>query len=253
MRPRQELGGRSDLVRHQQARRRALHQEGRPPRPEAGGGGGGGRDRGDARLAARVRRGAPPRRPRGAAAGRRPVDVASRTPRETHRFGRRHLRRSPEGRAAAPRREGAADSAARAAGRRAARRRSQHSAGVHTRRNSCAILAQFADAPAPLQLFYSTCFKRRNGTELPPKAAQNKWLAHMVLNDGWKDTDYCSVRAVQAEFGLDAVRSPDERTRLVATPRSPHLSPPAHHPPVCRCARSQRTWQPSTARGSSAR
>ena len=106
--------------------------------------------------------------------------------------------------------------------------------------------AQFSDAPAHR-------LRRRNGTELPPKAAQNKWLAHMVLNDGWKDTDYCSVRAVQAEFGLDAVRSPDERTRRIAAPRSPHLSPPAHHLPDCRCARSQRTWQPSTARGSSAR
>ena len=109
------------------------------------------------------------------------------------------------------------------------------------RRNS----AQFSDAPVHR-------LHRRNGTELPPKAAQNKWLAHMVLNDGWKDTDYCSVRAVQAEFGLDAVRSPDERTRRIAAPRSPHLSPPAH-PPDCRCARSQRTWQRSTARGSSAR
>ena len=73
--------------------------------------------------------------------------------------------------------------------------------------------AQFSDAPVHR-------LRRRNGTELPPKAAQNKWLAHMVLNDGWKDTDYCSVRAVQAEFGLDAVRSPDERTadRCTAQP-----------------------------------
>ena len=119
-----------------------------------------------------------------------------------------------------------------------------------------AIRAQFVRNSLTRHLLYSSSTRRASSVGTAPSCRRRR-----RRTSGWRT--WCSTTAGRTPTTARSAQSKPSlasmlcalptNARLVATPRRPHLSPPAHHLPVCRCARSQRTWRQSTALGSSAR